>query len=56
MFISSIPLQPALRATAIAVAAPLGLYCIFLGLGSTPFFQRQYGDVSQGGWDWTLDF
>jgi hypothetical protein len=42
----SIPLHPALRTAIWAVAAPLGLYCIFLGLGMTPFFQRQYGQLS----------
>ncbi|KAK7431190.1 hypothetical protein QQZ08_002230 [Neonectria magnoliae] len=36
-----VPLHPALRSAIIAVAAPLGLYCVFLGLGITPFFQRQ---------------
>lgn len=35
-------LHPAVKAVVIAVAAPLGLYCVFLGLGMTPFFQRQY--------------
>ncbi|KAH7273352.1 hypothetical protein MRS44_001753 [Fusarium solani] len=38
----SIPLHPALRTAIWAVAAPLGLYCIFLGLGMTPFFQRHF--------------
>lgn len=42
----SIPLHPALRTAIWAVAAPLGLYCVFLGLGMTPFFQRQYGLLS----------
>ncbi|CAM1504683.1 Fc.00g022740.m01.CDS01 [Cosmosporella sp. VM-42] len=42
MVTTPFPLQQALRATAIAVAAPLGLYFIFLGLGSTPFFQRHF--------------
>ncbi|KAF4974327.1 hypothetical protein FZEAL_8756 [Fusarium zealandicum] len=38
----SVPLHPALRTAIIAVAAPLGLYCVFLGLGMTPFFQRHF--------------
>lgn len=41
----TVPLHPALRSGIIAVAAPLGLYCIFLGLGVIPFFQRQYGSI-----------
>ncbi|KAF4967586.1 hypothetical protein FSARC_4883 [Fusarium sarcochroum] len=35
-------LHPAAQAVLIAVGAPLGLYCVFLGLGMTPFFQRQF--------------
>ncbi|KAM5355209.1 hypothetical protein ACJ41O_001855 [Fusarium nematophilum] len=38
----SVPLHPVLRSAIIAVVAPLGLYCIFLGLGMTPFFQRHF--------------
>ncbi|KAJ4266211.1 hypothetical protein NW762_004192 [Fusarium torreyae] len=35
-------LHPAVQAVIVAVGAPLGLYCVFLGLGMTPFFQRQF--------------
>ncbi|KAL6413357.1 hypothetical protein AUP68_02866 [Ilyonectria robusta] len=38
----TVPLHPALRSAIIAVAAPLGLYCLFLGLGVIPFFQRHF--------------
>ncbi|KAF7549166.1 hypothetical protein G7Z17_g6578 [Cylindrodendrum hubeiense] len=38
----AVPLHPALRSAVIAVVAPLGLYCVFLGLGITPFFQRHF--------------
>lgn len=38
-------LHPALRAVIAVVAAPLSLYCVFIGLGMTPFFQRQYVDL-----------
>ncbi|KAH7155742.1 Alpha/Beta hydrolase protein [Dactylonectria estremocensis] len=38
----AVPLHPALRSAIIAVVAPLGLYCVFLGLGITPFFQRHF--------------
>lgn len=41
------PLHPGLRAAIAVVVAPLGLYCVFLGLGMTPFFQRQY-DLALG--------
>ncbi|KAL3590421.1 hypothetical protein FPOAC2_12612 [Fusarium poae] len=35
-------LHPALRAVIAVVAAPLSLYCVFIGLGMTPFFQRHF--------------
>lgn len=38
----TVPLHPALRSGIIAVAAPLGLYFVFLGLGIIPFFQRHF--------------
>lgn len=37
----TVPLNPLLRTAALAVTVPLGLYVAFLGLGITPFFQRQ---------------
>lgn len=35
------PMHPLLRTAIWVSAAPLGLYTLFLGLGSIPFFQRQ---------------
>ncbi|VUC35805.1 unnamed protein product [Clonostachys rosea] len=35
-------LAPTLRSSIWAVAAPLGLYAIFIGLAATPFFQRHF--------------
>lgn len=38
----TVPMSPLLKTAIWAVVAPLILYIVFLGLGATPFFQRQY--------------